>query len=244
MKTSSTKLQNFQHAHLELDQNKILFAPDNDGVIQYEIWKEIPDYEGYYQVSSFGRVRSLDRVVLTKRGIKRWKGKAKKLYLRPDGYISCMVSKEGKNKRYFVHQLVSMAFLGHIPNKSNLIVNHKNFIKSDNRVNNLELITQRENTNLKHLKSSSIYTGVSWHKNHKKWESIIYINGKNKHLGSFDSEKEAHKYYENALIAHNKGDEIVVKRAKFSSKHTGVFFKKKEKRSGSVVFVQKKNTPI
>jgi len=228
---TDANLQNFQHAHLEFDLNKVLFAPDHDGVIQYEEWRDIPDYEGYYQVSSFGRVKSLDRVINAKNGITfNIKGEAKKLYLRPDGYTSCSISKEGKNKRYNTHKLVAMAFLGHIPNKSNLIVNHKNFIKYDNRVGNLELITQRENTNLKHLKSSSIYTGVSWHKNHKKWESIICINGKNKYLGSFDSEKEANKYYENALIAHNKGEEILVKRAEFSSKHKGVFFKKREKK--------------
>src|SRR5690606_31427709 len=110
--TSSANLQNFEHAHLELDLNKILFCTNLEtNEIVYEEWRDIPNYIGYFQVSSFGRVKSLDRIIKDKNGITfNKKGKCKKLYLRPDGYTSCIVSKKGKNKRYNTHQLVAMAF--------------------------------------------------------------------------------------------------------------------------------------
>jgi hypothetical protein len=98
-----------------------------------------------------------------------------------------------------IHQMVAESFLGHVPNGLKSVVNHKNFIKNDNRLDNLEIVTVRENSNRKHIPHSSKYTGVGWHKRDKIWQSRIIINGAKKHLGYFHDELEASKAYEQAL---------------------------------------------
>ena len=86
-----------------------------------EIWKDIKDYEGLYQVSNLGRVRSLDRVVLQKNGfLKTIKGKIlspnKCGSLKYGGYLFIGLSKESVVKRKYIHRLVAEAF---IPNPNN-----------------------------------------------------------------------------------------------------------------------------
>lgn len=99
-----------------------------------------------------------------------------------------------------IHKLVAMAFLNHTPDGTQIfVINHKNFDKMDNRVENLEIVTSRENSNKKHLSSTSKYTGVSWNKNTNKWRADIYINSKLNYLGLFTNEIEASNAYQNAL---------------------------------------------
>lgn len=106
-----------------------------------EIWKDIKDYEGLYQVSNLGRVRSIDRVVLQKNGfLKTIKGKIlspnKCGSLKYGGYLFIGLSKESVVKRKYIHRLVAEAF---IPNPNNLPqVNHKDEVKTNNIVTNLE----------------------------------------------------------------------------------------------------------
>ena len=80
-----------------------------------------------------------------------------------------------------------------------LVVNHKDFNKENNNVDNLELVTQRENANHKHIKSSSQYSGVTWWQERKKWVSQIWNNGTKKHLGIFNNELDASQAYQNTL---------------------------------------------
>lgn len=101
-----------------------------------EIWKDIEGYEGYYQVSNLGRVKSLDRKVTDNKCERIFKG----IILRQDivgsGYLSVMLSKDNKQKRFLVHRLVSETF---IPNPCNLPeINHKSEVKTENYVENLE----------------------------------------------------------------------------------------------------------
>ncbi len=154
-----------------------------------EIWKDIKNYEGLYQVSDTGRVKSL----------KFSKEKILKATKNNKGYLIVSLYKDGVVKIRTVHQLVAESFLNHVPCRYKLVVNHINFDKLDNRVENLEIVTNRENTNLKHIKSSSKYTGVTWHKPNKKWKSQIYVNGKQKSLGYFKDEYVAHLAYEREL---------------------------------------------
>ena len=156
-----------------------------------EEFRDIPSYEGIYQVSDLGRVKSLkfnkERILRGGQG--------------SGGYLTVGLIKDGKQKTRRVHKLVAEAFLNHTPCGYKLIVNHKNFIRHDNRAENLELDTARNNTNKKHLKSSSEYVGVSWRKNNNKWKAQIHINGKLKYLGLFACELKAAKAYQDALKA-------------------------------------------
>jgi hypothetical protein len=161
-----------------------------------EIWKDIPGYFGKYKVSNLGGVRSLGarvRILKTSR--------------TKDGYLRVGLSKNGNARRFKVHQLVAMAFLNHKPKGNKLVVNHKNFVKSDNRLENLEVVTNRENCNKKHLYSTSKYTGVYWDKRRKIWRAEITIKGKKLYLGSFEDDYNAHIVYERALAEINKFSE-------------------------------------
>ena len=161
-----------------------------------EVWKDIPEYEGLYKVSNLGNVKSLDRI--NSRG-QKLKGTVLKLLLSPVGYFNVNLSKYGEVKTKSVHTLVSYAFLDHKSCGYKLVVNHIDINPENNNLYNLEIITQRENTNHKHIKSSSKYVGVSWAKKKEKWHSTIYINGRRKHLGYFTDEKEAAQAYKNEL---------------------------------------------
>lgn len=165
-----------------------------------EIWKDVKGYEGIYQVSSLGRIKSLKRKVYYKNGrIDVKKEKILKATKNTSGYLSVDLCKNTIKKRRTVHQLVAIAFLNHNPCGHKLVVNHININKTDNRIDNLEIVTTRENSNRKHLKSTSKYTGVSWNKLHNKWIAHIGLNGKTVHLGVFSDEYEAHLAYEKKL---------------------------------------------
>lgn len=112
----------------------------------FEVWKEIKEYEGLYQVSTWGRVRSLDRYVNSSHNNKQF---IKGIILKPrkskNGYLKVDLCKEGKQKYFLVHRLVAQTFLKN-PNNY-LVVNHKDEDKSNNRVDNLEWCTHKYNSN-------------------------------------------------------------------------------------------------
>ena len=166
-----------------------------------EIFKAIPGYEGIYEVSNLGNVKSLDRLDAAGRKLK---GKPKKQSTQLSGYKLVTLCKDGRYIIRSIHQLVAIAFLGHEPCGYSLVVNHENFNRADNRLENLEITTQRENTNRKHIPSSSQYVGVSWNKQLKKWQAYITINRKIKYLGCFTDELEAANKYKEALDALNQ----------------------------------------
>lgn len=97
-----------------------------------EIWKDIPNYNGYYKVSNFGRIRSF-----------YGKGRLLKPNVDEDGYFRVALSKEGKRKDYYCHRLVAMAFLPNADESRQ--INHIDGNKQNNNVDNLEWCTCREN---------------------------------------------------------------------------------------------------
>ena len=110
----------------------------------------------------------------------------------------------GEAKTRYYHKLVAEAFLNHVPCGMKLVINHINFNKQDNRVENLEIVTQRKNSSHRQNKGTSKYTGVSWSKGSKKWEVKIRINGGRKNLGYFTNELAASKAYQKELLIINK----------------------------------------
>jgi hypothetical protein len=156
-----------------------------------EIWKDVPNYEGIYQVSSLGRVKSLGNDKSRKEKIlKQGYGK----------YYLVNLNKHKVSKTRTVHQLVCEAFLGHKPNGMKLVVDHINDDKLDNRLENLQIITQRENAYKTQNKYSSKYKGVFLNKRTNKYEAHIWSERKvNKRIGQFNTEEEASEAYQSYL---------------------------------------------
>ena len=156
-----------------------------------EEFRDVKGFEGLYQVSNLGRVKSLVRKKVPNERILRG-GQCS------SGYLTLNLRKDGKDKRRTVHQLVAMAFLSHVPCGNSVEVDHIDEDKLNNRLDNLQLLSSVEHRG---KGSSSKYTGVTWYKTSNKWLSNIRINGKMKHLGYFTDEIEASKAYQKALNA-------------------------------------------
>lgn len=159
-----------------------------------EIWKYIPGYEPYYKVSNLGNVVSFFNY---KYGL-RIVPKPMKTQINRGGYLCCTIRRKNeKSKAIKVHQLVAMAFLNHIPSGNKLVVDHIDNNKLNNKLENLQIITNRENI-CKDLKNKeSKFIGVKRAKN--KWNSSIRIGNKKYHIGNFEIEEEAEKAYNEVL---------------------------------------------
>ena len=171
-----------------------------------EMWREIENYENIYQVSNLGKIRSLDREITYKykeNDIRSAKLKGRNIKISKDnnGYAITCLTKNTKGKTHKIHRLVAKAFISNPEKKK--CVNHKNGIKNDNRVENLEWCTHSENS----IHSYKIGTSTSKHK-YKK--IIISKDGKNI---KFKSIKEASLYIQckpNSLWAVLSGKHIKI----------------------------------
>jgi len=171
---------------------KLVFKNYTDIWNMLEKYKDIKGYEGLYQVSNFGNVKSLKK-----------KGTPIEIILkacnRGRGYLAVSLVKDKVKKIQNIHQLVAIAFLNHNPDGHKLVVDHIDNNNSNNNVNNLQLISNRQNLSKDKKGGYSSYVGVSWDKNRNQWVANIHINGKHKHLGRFAKEILAAKAYQKEL---------------------------------------------
>jgi hypothetical protein len=121
-----------------------------------EIWKDVVGYDGYYVVSNKGNIKGIERYVKSRNTYKYVPPiTLKQFYFR--GYLRCMFSKYGKHKQMFSHRVVAIAFISNPENK--LEINHINGIKDDNRVENIEWCTRKEN--MQHAVRTGLHKGTS-----------------------------------------------------------------------------------
>lgn len=167
-----------------------------------EVWKDIEGYEGLYQISNLGNVKSLDRTQIQKRGDlyynKKYKGQIIKSHLTHRGYCAVGVTKHNRHKNFSVHRLVARAFIPNPENKPE--VNHIDGNKQNNRVDNLEWNTSSEN--LKHAYNNKLKTCTKKHREVAKYQckknfskKILQYNLNGEFLKEWDSITEASNFY-------------------------------------------------
>jgi len=173
-----------------------------------EIFKDIIGYKHYYQISNFGRVKSLRRYINIKNGFKRLlKERILKNVLSPYGYFYVELVKNKKGKKIFIHRLVAKTFINNYNNKPE--VNHKNGIKNDNHFKNLEWVTHSENQKYAHLTGLKKNPKGELNNNSKLLNSdVIEIKRKLRNGNRFTCTKLAKEYnvhpYTIRLIRSNK----------------------------------------
>jgi len=106
----------------------------------------------------------------------------------------------GKRTDLHIHKLLAVAFLGHIPSGHDIVVDHINNNPLDNKISNLQLITQRENLTKDRRGRRSKYAGVNWDRKQKKWKARITINGKCKNNGVLIDEDHIGEAYSHVCV--------------------------------------------
>tara|TARA_R110002050_G_scaffold298272_1_gene461282 strand:- start:107 stop:604 length:498 start_codon:yes stop_codon:yes gene_type:complete len=162
-----------------------------------EIWKDIPGWEGDYQVSNLGRVKRLFRLSSNSKKmpekILKIKNKENSKYLRVKLY------KNSKGRGYYVHQLLAMCFLGHTLD-SNLVVDHIDNNPLNNNLNNLQLVTRRKNF-VKDNSNKNGFTGVACQNGYCR--ASVMHHKKRIHLGNFKTPEEASDAYQKYISENN-----------------------------------------
>lgn len=161
-----------------------------------EIWKDIPGYEGLYQASNLGMVRSLDRMVNGRKGFYRIiKGKILTPSINSFGYKRVRLYNNRISNMKFVHVLVWEAFNG--PKPEGMQVNHINEVKTDNRLENLNLMSPKENTNW----GTGILRRSKKQKNGKKAKPVIQYDLEGNFIKEWPSAREVKRVLGHSHIA-------------------------------------------
>lgn len=214
-----------------------------------EEWRDVPNYEGYYQASNLGRVRSLDRTVTYSNGSDRfYKGQILKAAVS-DGYKLISLSIDGESRSFKLSQIMAMTFLGHKPDGHKLVVDHINGDRSDDRVENLRIVTHRANSSTCFRSDrnsfTSTYVGVYWAKSRDRWRAQIQHDGVRTGLGYYDTEIEASKAYQSALSKIKDGSfDCNDYKPKWMSEYKGVSFHKLRNKWTATITVNGKRKHI
>lgn len=169
-----------------------------------EVWKDVAGYEGRYQVSNAGRVKSLGRVTELNGGRRRVEPEVIMKYTLRSGYPTLILRRPGERRSAQIHRLVAQAFL---PNPDGLpVVNHIDFDPTNNRVENLEWCTTRDNVRhsaerMSHPKSKSAATSTGEkyiRKAGKSYRVCVKLHGK-RTSRSFKSLQDAVAYRNEAV---------------------------------------------
>ncbi len=177
---------------------KSLFYVNENGLVCQEKWKDIPNWEGLYQCSDLGRVKSFGRKVFGGKAFYFTNDKIMKQNVCTTGYLHLTLQLKGLVLKKKTHQLVAMAFLGHVPCGYGIVVDHKNNNPLDNRLCNLQQITQLENLK-KDKKGITGFNNVYFEKG--RFRARFCFKGKLYCLG----------YFDNAEIAKNTVDFVYKK---------------------------------
>ena len=167
---------------------------NEEGLLCLEQWEDLIGYVGYYKISDLGRVLSLDRKIICTNGRKMvYKGKILQNHIGKRGYYVTDVKVDLVRKTFTIHRLIAINFIPNPLNKKQ--VNHKDSNPLNNSINNLEWVTNLENSchRVKSRNYSSKYLGVGWDKWRNQWKCQIYFNGRSKHIGNFKTEEEAYE---------------------------------------------------
>lgn len=170
-----------------------------------EIWKDIPGYEGLYKISSEGRLMSLERKFIRNNNKNAITLPDKLLKISTDhkGYKKISITDiNRKRKTYRVHQLVAMTFYGHKISGYEMVINHKDSNPSNNNVNNLEVVTVRENIVhfYKNIKCIGKMTGINYNKIEKIYYAVIGHKGRYYNLGQYKNINTASEIYQIAVL--------------------------------------------
>lgn len=168
-----------------------------------EIWKPIKGYEGYYEISNLGRVKSVERYVKQGSYMRHVKESFKKIGTDPYGYPRVTLCKNKVSKYIQLHILLAKAFIPNPENKPQ--VDHINAIKSDYRIDNLRWVTPKENSNnpntLKHCRENTYIKETSLKANRTKAKkgtktaprTVFQYTLKGEFIKSYSSSNEAHR---------------------------------------------------
>lgn len=144
-----------------------------------EIWKDIKGYDGYYQISNLGRVKSLERIICINNTNRKLKDKILTPRYDKKGYLGVALNKNAIARYFKIHRLVANNFINNADNKKQ--INHKDGNKQNNKVENLEWVTNIENR--KHAVDNNLIFQ----------KEVIKYDINNKFLNKFKSGVEAQK---------------------------------------------------
>lgn len=171
-----------------------------------EIFKDIKGFEGYYQVSNLGNVKSLSR----KSGNTILRDKILKPRKHTNGYLIVSIGKDYKHKNYSIHRLVASVFINN--KEGNPVVNHIDENKENNNVNNLEWCTNKHNANHNNMNMRK------WNGRRKKFKVIDLLTNEEKFYNNNTSyeemEKAGYKKHTRSRVCKSKEGKYIYKKTK------------------------------